>query len=159
KNIMKGALRGALFRSGLSSSRSHEELKSRQSFVKLAKRLAMPLVVEPDTLEQWHVEGLQRPEVIAVSRRDLSDQRSRFAGPRVDAPEPHAECREWQHHPFFAQCHASVAQLAQAADLIAIRGPVADPYEARLRCRLAPEAELERRGRALRDPPFLPAHG
>src|SRR5207245_9160640 len=69
------------------------------------------------------------------------------------------KCREWQHHPFFAQRHASVAQLAQAAHLIAIRGPVADPYEARLRHRLAPEAELERRGRALRDPPFLPANG
>jgi hypothetical protein len=53
---------------------SHEELKPAQSLVKLAKRLAMPIVVEPHTFEQWRFEVLKRPEVIAVSRRDLGEQ-------------------------------------------------------------------------------------
>src|SRR5439155_17517869 len=45
------------------------------------------------------------------------------------------------------------------ADLIPIRGPVADSQEARLRRRFAPEAELERSRRALRDTFFLPVDG
>src|SRR5439155_23586487 len=71
---------------GLSPSGSHEELKPDQPFVKLAKRPAMPVVVQPHTLEQRTVEVLERPEVIAVSGRDFSDQGSRLARPRVDAP-------------------------------------------------------------------------
>src|SRR5216117_721819 len=114
----------------------------------------MPIVVQPDTFEQRRVEVLERAEVITVSGRDLSDQGSRFARPRGEAPEPHVQRWERQHHPFLAQGRASVAQLTQAAHLIAIRGPVADPHEARLGGRLAPEAKLERRGRALRDAPF-----
>src|SRR5437762_8549508 len=101
---MKGALRGALSLRPL----SHEELKPRQPLVKLAKRLAMPLVVHTDALEQRRVEVLERPEVIAVSRRDFSDQGARFARPRVNATEPDAERGERQHHPFFAQGRASV---------------------------------------------------
>src|SRR2546430_1754753 len=122
----------------LGAYRFHEELKPRQPLVKLTKRLAMPIVVQPDTFEQRRVEILERPEVITISGRDLSDQCSRLACPRSEAPEPHVQRRERQHHPFLAQGRAFVAQLAQAAHLIAIRGPVADPHEARLGRRLAP---------------------
>src|SRR5207248_5650637 len=113
KNNLKGALRGALSLRPL----SHEELEPDQPLVELAKRLAMPLVVHTDALEQRRLEVLERPEVIAVSRRNFSDQGARFGRPRVHATEPHAECGERQHHPFFAQGCASVAELAQAADL------------------------------------------
>src|SRR5204862_1011699 len=86
---------------GLGRDGTHEELEPDQTFVKLAKRLAMPLIVQPHTLEVRRVEVLQRPEVLAVGRRDFGDESSRFARPRVDAPEPHAERRERQHHRFF----------------------------------------------------------
>src|SRR5256885_15225913 len=82
----------------LGAYRFHEELKPRQPLVKLAKRLAMPVVVQPDTFEQRRVEVLERAEVITVSGRDLGDQRPRFARPRGEAPEPHVQRRERQHH-------------------------------------------------------------
>src|SRR5438552_11179259 len=106
--------------SELSPSGAHEELKPDQPLVKLAQRLAMPLVVHTDALEQRRLEVLERPEVIAVSRRDFSDKRSRFGRPRVHTTEPHAERSKRQHHPFFAEGRTFVAQLPQAADLIAI---------------------------------------
>src|SRR2546430_1767497 len=99
-------------RPGLGAYRFHEELKPRQPLVKLAKRLAVPVVVQPDTFEQRRVEVLERAEVITVSGRDLGDQRPRFARPRGEAPEPHVQRRERQHHPFLAQCRASVTKLA-----------------------------------------------
>src|SRR5437762_7785020 len=69
--------------SGLGRDGSHEELEPDQTFVKLAQRLPMTLIVQPDSLEQRRVEVLQRPEVIAVSRRDFGDESSRFARPGV----------------------------------------------------------------------------
>src|ERR1700730_17429242 len=76
--------------SGLIASRSYEALKPGQTFVKLAKGSAMPFVVHPDPLEQRRFEVLERPEVIAVGRRDLGDHSSRFARPGVDAAQPYA---------------------------------------------------------------------
>src|SRR5256886_8341482 len=92
----------------LGAYRFHEELKPRQPLVKLAKRLAVPVVVQPDTFEQRRVEVLERAEVITVSGRDLSDQRPRFARPGGEAPEPHVQRWERQHHAFLAQGRASV---------------------------------------------------
>src|SRR5690242_7124757 len=71
--------------SGLRGSWSHEELKPDQSLVKLAQLLAVPVVVQPDAFEQRSFEILERPEVIAVGGRDLGDECTRLARPRVDA--------------------------------------------------------------------------
>src|SRR5207253_5292960 len=127
--------------------------------MELAQRLTMALVVHPHAFEARRLERLEREEVVAIGGGDLGDERPRFGRPGVDTTEPRVQRSGRQQHPYSPERCATVAQLPQPADLIVIRGPVTDPYETRLRGRLAPEAQLERCGGRLRVAGFHPADG
>src|SRR5438477_10827844 len=124
-----------------------------------AKREPMSVVVQSDALEHRSVLGAELREDVAVSDRDFGDEIPGLACPGFDPSEPDVEGRDGKQEAILPEPCAPVAELHESTELIAVRRPFAEPNEARLGCRLAPETQLERRIRRSLDAALAPADG